>query len=113
MRKTVVSKTMMMIAGILAAFLIVLSQSFYPEGEKKAEKNKTEQQSEKQTEVSISVPDAVAQTNIIQLDDQVPVVLHEELSSERKHPALTILRPAVAARYFKILFRAFICTNAP
>jgi hypothetical protein len=113
MRKTVVSKTMMMIAGILAAFLIVLSQSFYPEGEKKAEKNKTEQQSDKQSEVSISVPDAVAQTNIVHLDDQVPTVLREEITSEKEQPALSILRPSMATRYFKILFRAFISSNAP
>jgi hypothetical protein len=113
MRKTVVSRTMMMIAGILAAFLIVLSQSFYPEGEKKAEVSKTEQQSEKQTDVSISVPDAVAQTNIVQLDEHAPSLVQEELTLEKKQPTQSIIRPTVAARYFKILFRAFISSNAP
>jgi hypothetical protein len=113
MRKTGVSKTMMMIAGILAAFVIVLSQSFYPEGEKKVEKKKTEQQSETQSEVSISVPDAVAQTNVVQLDEHAPTLLQEELTIEKKRPILSILRPSTAARYFKILFRAFISSNAP
>lgn len=103
----------MMIAGVLAAILIVLSQSFYHQTKEKVAKAKTEQNAENPSEIFISAPnDAVSQTSIIQLDDQVPS-LRESILSEDERPLKSILKPEVFTRFFKVLFRAIISPNAP
>lgn len=100
----------MMVAGVLAALLIVLSQSFYHQAKEKA---KSEQKADENAQSFISAPnDAVSQTNIVQLDDQVPS-LKESILSEEKQPVQPVIKPEVFTRYFKVLFRAIISPNAP
>jgi hypothetical protein len=113
MRKIFASKTVVMIAGVLAAILIVLSQSFYHQAKDKVAKAKTEQQADEQSQTFISAPnDAVSQINIVQLDDQVPS-LKEFTLSEEKTTFRSIIRPEVFNRYLKVLFSAIISPNAP
>ncbi|HEY5826430.1 MAG TPA: hypothetical protein VIT44_18800 [Cyclobacteriaceae bacterium] len=113
MRKIFASKTVMMVADVLAAFLIVLSQSFYHQAKEKVAKAKSEQKADDNAQTFISAPnDAVSQTNIVQLDDQVPS-LKESLLSEEKQAVQPVIKPEVFARYFKVLFRAIISPNAP
>ncbi len=99
-------------AGILAAAVIVLSQSLYLTKEK-TEKVKTEQKTDKEGKAFIAAPaDAVSQTNTIQLDKQVPA-LDQKVTVEETHQRKLIVRPEVVVRYFKVLFRAIISPNAP
>lgn len=103
----------MMIAGVLAAVLIVLSQSFYHQAKEKVAKAKTEQKSEESAQTFISAPnDAVSQTSIVQLQDQTPSLKSAVLSIE-ENPSRPIIRSEVFIRYFKVLFRAIISPNAP
>jgi hypothetical protein len=103
----------MMIAGILAAVIIVLSQSFHHQAQVKTEKA-TEKKTEKGGETFISTPaDAVTTpTSVIQLNNQLPA-LDKKFTIEEEKQRKLVLQPAVFVRYFKILFRAFISPNAP
>ena len=103
----------MMVAGVLAAVLIVLSQSFYHQAKEKVAKAKAEQTTDENTQTFISAPnDAVSQTNIVQLDDQIPL-LKGSVLFEEEQPVQPVIRPEVFSRYFKVLFRAIISPNAP
>ena len=100
-------------AGILAAAIIVLSQSLYLTQEK-TEKVKTEEKKTEKSDVAfISAPaDAVSQTNTIQLYKQVPS-LDKKITVEENHQSKLVIQPRVFVRYFNILFRAIISPNAP
>lgn len=114
MRKLFYSKSIMMIAGILAAAIIVLSQSFYYQTKEKTEKAKTEQKAEKGSETCISAPaDALTSpTTAVQPGDELPVP-DKKFTIEEELQEKLVFRPGIVARYFKVLFRAIISPNAP
>lgn len=103
-----------MIAGILAAAVIVLSQSFYYQAKQKTDKAKTEQKAGEKGDTYISAPaDAVTTpTTVIHLEDQLPVLDKKFTIEEEQHKKL-VIKPTVFVRYFKVLFRAIISPNAP
>jgi hypothetical protein len=114
MRKLFVSKMMVMVAGVLAAVIVVLSQSFQFQAKQDVQKVKTEQQADEQPDVLISASaDAVSPSSAIQLDEKSPALLQEVLTEEKNNFQHPIVRPEVVARYFKVLFRTIISPNAP
>ena len=103
----------MMVAGVLAAILIVLSQSFYHQAKEKVAKAKSEQKADENAQTFISAPnDAVSQTSVVQLEDQIPL-LKESVLSEEEQSGKPVIKLEIFTRYFKVLFRAIISPNAP
>jgi len=113
MRKKSVYRGILIIAGLLAAAVIILSHSL---SQVEPAKVTDTEQSEKKTEdkTVISAPaEAVTQAGVVKIDEQSPDSLLETLSG-----------PAVAGQYipstekvfnklFQVLFEVVIAPNAP
>ena len=114
MRNRTFSKGFTLIAGVLAAVVILLSQSFYQQAQDNLKKVKTEQtDSQSQDKVIISAPaDAVPGSGIIQMDENIPVLV-KSIPSDKEDKAVTPQAAKVFTSFYRILFRAIISPNAP
>lgn len=114
MRKTLQYRPVMMVAGVLAAVIILFSQSFYHEAQSNLEKIKSEQSHDKDTQQTfISAPsDAVVNSTVENVNEQVPSLLEELFTTDEEAKAVSIV-PTLFANFFKTLFRASISPNAP
>ncbi len=104
----------MMIAGVLAAAIILFSQSFYHQPQSSFEETKSEQTSDENSKQAIvSAPsDAVVNSSVENVNEQVPTLLEELFTTDEESKAVSIV-PTFFANLFKTLFRAFISPNAP
>ena len=104
----------MMMAGVLAAVVILFSQSFYHEAQANLEKIKSEQSADQNArQTSISAPaDAVVNSTVENVNEQVPSLLEELFTTDEEAEAVSVV-PTFFANFFKTLFRAFISLNAP
>lgn len=104
----------MMMAGVLAAVVILFSQSFYHEAQSNLEKIKSEQSAEQNTKQTFitSPSDAVVNSTVENVNEQVPSLLEELFTTDEEAEAVSLV-PTFFANYFKTLFRAFISPNAP
>lgn len=104
----------MMVAGVLAAVIILFSQSFYQQAQTSLEKSKTEQSPDKDTHRTIiSAPsDAVVSSSVENENVQVPTLLEELFTTDEEAQSISV-SPAVFANLFKTFFRAVISPNAP
>ncbi|MGE0587533.1 MAG: hypothetical protein AB7O48_03100 [Cyclobacteriaceae bacterium] len=106
-------RRLMIVAGVLATVVIVLSQAL-PEvsGKALAEKAKTEQ-TEKSTEIQIvSAPSDVVPGGSIQIND-VDRALLETLVPEEREVNTFQSYTVVLSDLYHVLFRAIISPNAP
>jgi hypothetical protein len=104
----------MMVAGVLAAVIILFSQSFYHEAQSNLEKSKSEQSKDQDAQQTfISTPsDAVVNSTVENVNEQVPTLLEELFTTDEEAEAVSIT-PTVFANFFHTFFRAIISPNAP
>ena len=109
MKNKMIQRVTMLVAGLVAAMVILLSQSFY-EGKIQA-KAKTEQ-SEKEATFISAPSDLVPGSTTIQLNENAPSLISVLQLPEIK----TFFRPVVKLiplTFFKTLFRTVISAQAP
>ena len=118
MRKNRLYRPFMMIAGVLAAVVILFSQSFYHQAQSNIQSNSkkiaTEQSSDKDADKAfITTPsDAVVNSSVENENVQIPSLLEELFTTDEEAQSVSIA-PAVFANLFKTFFRAVISPNAP
>ena len=111
-----------MIAGVLAAVVILFSQSFYHQAQSNIQSNSkkiaTEQSSDKsdkdadQAFIITAPSDAVVNSSVENENVQIPSLLEELFTTDQEAQSVSIA-PAVFANLFKTFFRAVISPNAP
>ena len=104
-----------MIAGVLAAVVILFSQSFYHQAQSNIKKIATEQSSDQDSDQAfiITAPsDAVVNSSVENENVQVPSLLEELFTTDQEAQSVSVA-PAVFANLFKTFFRAVISPNAP
>jgi len=104
----------MMVAGVLAAVIILFSQSFYHQAQSDLEKIKSDKNSKQDTQQTfISAPsDAVVNSTVENVNEQVPSLLEELFTTDQEADAVAITHTFFNT-FFKTLFRAIISPNAP
>lgn len=114
MRKTFQYRPVMMVAGVLAALIILFSQSFYHEAQSNLKKIQSEQSSDQEVpQTFISAPsDAVVNSTVENVNEQVPSLLEELFTTDEEAEAVSII-PTFFGNFFQTLFRAIISPNAP
>ena len=105
---------MMMIAGVLAAVIILFSQSFYHQAQSNLEKIKSEQAPDQDApQTFIGAPsDAVVNSTVENVNEQVPSLLEELFTTDEEAEAVSII-PTFFGNFVHTLFRDIISPNAP
>lgn len=112
MRKKSVYRGILIIAGLLAAAVIILSHSFSQLEPKKVVD--TEQSDEKSDQTVISAPsEAVTQASVVKIDEQSPDTVLETLSNSEVSKKYIPSSEKVFNKLFDILFQIVIAPNAP
>ena len=109
MKSKLFQRLAMLVAGLVAAMVILLSQSFY---EGKIHAKAKSGQAEKEVTFISAPSDLVPGSATIQLNDNTPALISVILLPEIK----TIFEPVVKlfpSRFFKTLFRTVISAQAP
>jgi hypothetical protein len=121
MRKKAISKKLMLVAGILAAVIILFSQAFQKEtaqilsriGPEKAEaKDCKPADAEKKVVIAAST-DAVISGAAVQVQDTNPSLIREIIFKENSAASRTVILETVLVDFFKTLFRVVISPQAP
>jgi len=113
MREKSVYRGILIIAGLLAAVVIILSHSLVqPEQKKVAD---TEQSNEKPDQKTvISAPaEAVTQASVVKIDEQSPDTVLETLSNSEVSDNYVPTTEKVFNKLFQVLFQVVIAPNAP
>jgi hypothetical protein len=115
MRKLLASRTNLLIVGIVAASVILLSQSFRFELSNVVNQDQATEQAENDEDEAvtfIAANDAVAHINALQLNPTMG-----QVQEKLQLPQCAITSPVackdVGVKFFKILFRAIIASKAP
>ena len=112
MRKKSVYRGILIIAGLLAAAVIILSHSVNGLDTKKV--TETEQSDDKDTKTVISAPaEAVTQASVVKIDEQSPDTLLETLSNSEVGKEYIPSTDKVFNKLFHVLFEIVIAPNAP
>ena len=113
MRRKSVYRGILIIAGLLAAAVIILSHSLIRlEPKNVADTEQTDEKSDQKTVISAPA-DAVTQASVVKIDEHSPDILLETLSdSETSHKYIPSSEK-VFNKLFHVLFRIVIAPNAP
>ena len=111
MKKKTLSRIFMIASGILAAVIIVFSQSYYQQSEL-TQKNDSEKK-DKSEKVMVSAPsDAVTSNSLVKLSENTAISVPSSFSiTEIK--SFVKIEKKVFVRFFRTLFRVVISPNAP
>ena len=113
MRKKSVYRGILIIAGLLAAAVIILSHSFSGiESKKIVETEQSDEKSEQKSVISAPA-EAVTQASVIKIDEQSPDILLETLSNSEVSKKYIPSREKVFNKLFHVLFEIVIAPNAP
>jgi hypothetical protein len=114
MRENPQYRPLMMVAGVVAAVVILFSQSFFYQAQSNLEKIKSEQSPDQDAKPTfVSAPsDAVVNSSVEKVNEQVPSLLEELFTTDEEAKAVSIV-PTLFASFFSTLFRASISPNAP
>ena len=113
MRKKSVYRGILIIAGLLAAAVIILSHSFSGiESKKIVETEQSDEKSEQKSVISVPA-EAVTQASVIKIDEQSPDTLLETLSNSEVSKKYIPSREKVFNKLFHVLFEIVIAPNAP
>ena len=113
MRKKSVYRGILIVAGLLAAAVIILSHSFsQAEPLKSVETEQSDEKNDQKTEISAPV-EAVTQVSAVKIDEQSPDNLLETLSKSEVSNQYIPSTEKVFNKLFHVLFRIVIAPNAP
>ena len=116
MRGKVISKQVMVVVGIFAAVIILLSPALQKEARSflsEIKSKQTKPTSEKETALITVQTDAVTSTQSCETVDANPSVIREIILEEGNQPKQYSLDKTILASFFKTLFRMFISPQAP
>ncbi len=118
MEKKEISKKLMLVAGILAAVIILFSQAFQKETCQLLSKiksvNKTEKTAEAEKKVVIAAPvDAVTSGAAVEMEDANASLIREIILDEDNTSKQSLIGKTLLADFFKTLFRVVISPQAP
>jgi len=109
-----VYRSFLMVVGLLAATVIVLSHVYKVPEEVAPKKTTTEQAPESDSKPVISAPtEAVMQGAAVQVDEQAPQTLLEVLTEPQSQSGFAEVAEDVVSKFLKTLFRVIIAPNAP
>jgi hypothetical protein len=113
MREKSVYRGILIVAGLLAAAVIILSHSFTQlEIKKSVDREQSEEKSDKK--VTISAPaEAVTQASAVKIDEHSPDSLLETLSQSETDQNYIPASGKIFNHLFHVLFRIVIAPNAP
>ena len=115
MRKKSIFRGVLIVAGLLAAAIIVLSHSisFDEVVTKKATSEKADEKSD-QKSTTLQVPaEAVTQGTAVQIDEQVPETVIETISNTNETKKFIPATEKLISNFFRVLFQVVIAPNAP
>ena len=114
MRQKSIYRGVLIVAGLLAAAIIVLSHSI-SFSQLTAKKTATEQTDEKsEQKAALQVPaEAVTQGTTVQIDEQVPETLIETISTTEENNKFIPATEKLLSNFFRVLFQSVIAPNAP
>lgn len=112
MRKRSFYRGFLIAAGLVAALVIILSQSFsIPE---QSDSVATEQTEKGKDQSVIQVPaQANPQSSVVRVDEQVPETVLEVLSAPELTQKIVQRSVALVSTFIETLFRVIIAPNAP
>lgn len=109
-----VYRSILMVVGLLAATVIVLSHVFKAPEEIAEKKPATEQSAKSESKTVISAPsEAVMQGTAVQVDEQAPQTLLEVLAEPQSNTGFVPVAKELFSSFLKTLFRVIISPNAP
>lgn len=114
MLKKTFFRSVMLLAGLLAVGVILLSSSFPTNrATKETAKAKTEQNSDEKAQTFVSAPTEAIPGTAVKIHDSAPSLLETLVPAEEEKSELPQALAKELVRYFKVLFTAFISPNAP
>lgn len=113
MRKKSVYRGILIIAGLLAAAVIILSQSLIQlEPRKVADTEQSDEKPDHKTVISAPA-EAVTQASVVKIDEQSPDTVLETLSSSEVSNKYIPSTEKAFNKLFRVLFQVVIAPNAP
>lgn len=113
MRKKSVYRGILIIAGLLAAAVIILSHTFTELQPKKvADTEQSDEKSDQKTVISAPV-EAVTQASVVKIDEQSPDTVLETLTNSEVSSKYIPSSEKVFNKLFHVLFQIVIAPNAP
>jgi len=114
MRKRSVYRGILIVAGLLAAAVIILSHTFsqLQPTKKNADTEQSDEKPEQKTVISAPA-EAVTQASAVKIDEQSPDALLETLSKPEASNKYVPPAEKIFNRFFHVLFRIVIAPNAP
>lgn len=114
MMKKTFFRSVMLVAGLLAVGVILLSSSINADRASKAvAKAKTEQNSEEKAQTFVSAPTEAIPGSAVKIQDSTPSLLETLVPEAEEKSELPQALAKELVRYFKVLFTTFISPNAP
>ncbi|CAN5418972.1 hypothetical protein BH09BAC3_BH09BAC3_05750 [soil metagenome] len=121
MTEKALSKKLMLVAGILAAIIVLFSQAFQKETtqilskirpDMAATKDAKPADAEKKVVIATST-EAVTSGTAVQVEDTNPSLIREIIFDENSAAVQPVILKAVLVDFFKTLFRVVISPQAP
>jgi cytoskeletal protein RodZ len=113
MRKKSVYRGILIIAGLLAAAVIILSHSFSQlEPKKVADTEQSEEKSDQKTVITAPA-EAVTQASVVKIDEQSPDSVLETLTNSEVSNKYIPSTEKAFNKLFRVLFQIVIAPNAP
>jgi hypothetical protein len=113
MREKSVYRGILIIAGLLAAAVIILSHSLVqPEQKKLAGTEQSDEKPDQKTVISAPA-EAVTQGSVVKIDEQSPDTVLETLSNSEVSANYIPSTEKVYNKLFRVLFQVVIAPNAP
>jgi len=113
MRKKSVYRGILIIAGLLAAAVIILSHSFSQlEPKKVADTEQSEEKSDQKTVITAPA-EAVTQASVVKIDEQSPDSVLETLTNSEVSNKYIPSTEKAFNKLFHVLFQIVIAPNAP
>ncbi len=114
MRKKSVYRGVLIIAGLLAAAVIILSHTLtqLEPNKKVGDTEQSDEKSDQQTVITAPV-EAVTQASVVKIDEQSPDTVLETLSNSEVSNKYIPSSEKVFNKLFHVLFQIVIAPNAP
>jgi hypothetical protein len=113
-RKRSIYRGFLIAAGLLAALVIILSQSFSVQAEHVAKPATEQTDTSKAQDAVIKAPaEAMPQSTVVRVNEQVPVSIIEILAEPQQVQRYIPQCDRIVNSFIKTIFRVIIAPNAP